>query len=110
MKISVCRLEKATILDLPATINISHSSELKKVLLQAIREEGASRVVVNLANVVHIDDLMAASLVQGLKESQSKGVRFVLSGMSNYARESLQVMRLLSLFTVCDDEGQAITV
>lgn len=108
MKISLRRVETATILDVTGNIDMSNSPEVRKALLREIREKGVTRVVLNLTAVAYIDSSGVASLIEGLKASRDSGSRFILFGLSDSAREVLKISRLLKLFEVYDDETQAI--
>ena len=108
MKISSRRVEKATILDVSGTIDMSNSPEMRKALLHEIRTKDVTRVVLNLTAVTYIDSSGVASLIEGLKASRESGSRFVLLGLSDSAREVLKISRLLKLFEIYDDEAQAI--
>ncbi len=108
MKISTRRLDTTTILDVTGNIDMSNSPEVRKTLLQDLREKGVSRVVLNLSAVAYIDSSGVASLVEGLKASKESGTRFILFGLSDSAREVLKISRLLKLFEVYDNETQAI--
>ena len=110
MNISVRRIDKATILDVSGSIDVSNSLELRKVLLREIREQSESRVVLNLTEVKYIDTSTVASLVEALKASREKGTRFILFGLSEFVRESLKITRVLNLFDVCDDEERALNI
>jgi anti-anti-sigma regulatory factor len=46
--------------------------------------------------------------VEGLKAARDLGLRFVLFGLSDSAREMLKISRLLKLFEIYDTEQQAI--
>jgi anti-sigma B factor antagonist len=108
VNISARHIEKATILDVSGNIDMSNSPEVRKALLREIREKGVTRVVMNLSAVAYIDSSGVASLVEGLKASRDLGLRFVLYGLNDAAREVLKISRLLKLFEVYDDEAQAI--
>jgi len=108
VKISVRRVDKATILDLTGDIDMSNSPELRKALLHEIRDSRAPRVVLNLSGVKYIDSSGVASLVEGLKASRDMGSSLVLFGLSNSAREVLQLSRLLKIFEIRDNEEQAL--
>lgn len=108
MKISARRIKTATILDVSGNIDMSNSPEVRKALLHEIREQGVTRVVINLSAVDYIDSSGVASLVEGLKASRDLGSRLVLFGLNDSARELLKISRLLKLFEVYDDETQAM--
>jgi anti-sigma B factor antagonist len=101
-------MNSTTILDVSGNIDMSNSPEVRKALLQSIREKGVARVILNLSAVNYIDSSGVASLVEALKASRDAGVRFALFGLSDSPREVLKISRLLKLFNVYDDEAQAI--
>ena len=108
MKISARRVEQATILDVTGNIDMSNSPEVRKALLQEIRAKRSTRVILNLTSVEYIDSSGVASLIEGLKASRESGLRFVLFGLNESAREVLKISRLLKLFEIYDTEAQAI--
>ena len=110
MKISVRRVDKAAILNVSGSVDMSNSLEVRKVLLREILDKSIDRVVLNLVEVGYIDTATVASLVEGLKASREKGSRLVLFGLSESVRESLKITRVLNLFDVCDDEEQAMNL
>ena len=108
MQISARREDKTTIFDVIGDIDLANSPEIRKALLREIRETRTPKVVMNLTKVRYIDSSGVASLVEGLKASRESGLRFVLFGLNDSAREVLKISRLLKLFEVYDDENQAI--
>jgi anti-sigma B factor antagonist len=108
VKIAARRVDQATIFDISGDIDMSTSPELRKVLLQEIRDARAPRVVLNLSEVKYMDSSGVASLVEGLKASRDRSSRFVLFGLNNSAREVLQLSRLLKVFEICENEEQAL--
>ena len=108
MKISSRQVDQATILDVSGNIDMLNSPEVRKTLLRVIREKSATRVVLNLTAVAYIDSSGVASLVEGLKASRDQGLRLVLFGLNDSAREVLKISRLLRLFEIYENEQQAI--
>jgi anti-sigma B factor antagonist len=106
--ISSRQVDQVTILDVSGNIDMSNSPEVRKTLLRVIREKSAARVVLNLTGVAYIDSSGVASLVEGLKASRDLGLRLILFGLSDSAREVLKISRLLKLFEVYENEQQAI--
>jgi anti-sigma B factor antagonist len=108
VQISTRQSGKATIVDVSGDIDLYNSPEVRKVLLAALREERAPRVIVNLREVRYIDSSGVASLVEGLKVSRELGSRLVLLGLSQAVRDVLELSRLNKVFEVCDTEEQAL--
>ena len=108
MQISIRRVDSATIVDVSGDIDLASSPELRKALLQEVRDNRKPRVVMNLSAVRYIDSSGVASLVEGLKASRDIGSRFILVGLSGPAREVLQLSRLVKVFEIYDTEEEAL--
>jgi len=108
VQISTRQSGNATIVDVQGDIDLYNSPEVRKALLEALREKGAQRVVVNLKAVRYIDSSGVASLVEGLKVSRELGSRFILFGLSPAAREVLELSRLIRVFEVFENENEAL--
>lgn len=106
METSLRQSGQATIVDVVGDIDLQNSPRLRKLLLETLRL--SPRVIVNLGQVRYIDSSGIASLVEGLKESQSLKNRFILFGLSKPAREVLRLTRLISVFEVYETEEQAL--
>jgi anti-sigma B factor antagonist len=108
VQISTRQAGTATVVDIVGDIDLYNSPEVRKVLLEAIKEKKSPRVIINLKDVRYIDSSGVASLVEGLKVSRSMNSRFMLYGLSAAAREVLELSRLIKVFEVFDNEEQAL--
>ena len=108
MQISTRQSGTSTIVDVVGDIDLYNSPEIRKILLETIRDKRSPRVVINLKEVRYIDSSGVASLVEGLKVARNVNCRFVLFGLSPAAREVLELSRLIKVFEVYDSEEQAL--
>jgi anti-sigma B factor antagonist len=108
VQISFRRMEQITIFDLVGNIDLATSPELRKALLHELRETRTPRVILNLLQVKYIDSSGIASLVEGLKASRDVGSRFILYGLSQSAREVMQLSKLNKIFEIYELEEQAL--
>jgi len=108
MQISTRQLGDVTVVDVTGDITLYHSPDLRKTLLDLIKTQKVTYVVVNLTNVKYIDSAGVASLIEGLKASRDMKSRFSLFGLSRVAREVLELTRLLKVFEVYENETQAL--
>src|SRR5271155_603744 len=104
MDISTRQSGTATIVDVTGDITLYNSPEVRKVLLNLLKEKKSPRVVVNLERVKYIDSAGVASLVEGLKISRDLKSGFALFGLSRTTREVLELTRLIKVFEVHDNE------
>jgi anti-sigma B factor antagonist len=108
MAISIRQSNSTTIVDVVGDITLHNTPEVRKVLLDLLREKRASRVVMNLSAVKYIDSAGVASLVEGLKVSRELKSGFALFGLSRTAREVLELTRLIKVFDVYNTEEEAL--
>jgi anti-sigma B factor antagonist len=109
MNISTRQVENASIVDVTGDITLYNTPEVRKILLDLLKEKRVKRVIVNLQNVKYIDSAGVASLVEGLKISRDMNSGFALFGLSRTTREVLELTRLLRVFEVHDTEEQALS-
>jgi anti-sigma B factor antagonist len=108
MNISTRQVANASIVDVTGDITLYNTPEVRKILLELLKDKQAKRVIVNLQNVKYIDSAGVASLVEGLKISRDMKSGFALYGLSRTTREVLELTRLLKVFEVHDTEEQAL--
>lgn len=107
MKTATREQTGATIVDVFGDIDMGTSVDLRKTLLDSLKN--TPRLVVNLREVRYIDSSGIASLVEVLKEARIKEKRLVLFGLSTAVREVLQLTRLTKIFEIRETEEQALT-
>jgi anti-sigma B factor antagonist len=108
MEISTRQSGVATIVDVTGDITLYNSPEIRKVLLELLKEKKTPRVIVNMLKVKYIDSAGVASLVEGLKISRDLKSTFALYGLSRTAREVLELTRLIKVFEVYNNEEEAL--
>jgi anti-sigma B factor antagonist len=108
MEIATRQSGVATIVDVTGDITLYNSPQVRKILIELLREKRVPRVVVNLLKVKYIDSAGVASLVEGLKISRELKNGFALYGLSPIAREVFELTRLIKVFEVYDNEEDAV--
>src|SRR5271163_2315181 len=108
MDIATRQSGTATIVDIVGDITLYNSPQVRKVLLDLLKDKKSPRVIVNLEKVRYIDSAGVASLVEGLKISRDLKSTFAIFGLSRTAREVLELTRLIKVFEVYDNEAEAL--
>jgi anti-sigma B factor antagonist len=108
MDISTRQAGNATVVDVVGDITLYNSPQMRKVLIDLLKEKRVARVIVNLKSVRYIDSAGVASLVEGLKISRDMKSGFALYGLSRTTREVLELTRLIKVFEVHDNEEDAL--
>jgi anti-sigma B factor antagonist len=108
LKISARQVGDAVILDLTGDITLFNSPEIRKALIDQLREQRVPHLIVNMLDVPYVDSSGVASLVEGLKISRDLKSRFALYGLSRSARTVLELTHLLRIFEVHQTEQEAL--
>jgi anti-sigma B factor antagonist len=108
MDISTRQADSAMVVDVVGDITLYNSPQVRKILLDLLKEARAPRVVVNLQKVRYIDSAGVASLVEALKVSRDLKSGFALYGLTPMTREVLELTRLIRVFEVYETEDEAL--
>jgi len=108
MHIATRQQGTSTVVDVQGDIDLYNSPEVRKIILEELKEKKVPRLIVNLSGVRYIDSSGVASLVEGLKISRTMSSRFMLYGLSPAAREVLELSRLIRVFEVFGTEQEAL--
>jgi anti-sigma B factor antagonist len=108
VNISTRQSGTAVVVDINGDVTLYNSPEIRKTLLDALNKKGTHRVIVNMSGVNYIDSAGVASLVEGLKLARSLQNGFALYGLSKHPREVLELTRLIKVFEIYDNEGEAV--
>jgi len=108
MHIATRQQGTSTVVDVQGDIDLYNSPEVRKIILEELKEKKVARLIVNLSGVRYIDSSGVASLVEGLKISRTMSSRFMLYGLSPAAREVLELSRLIRVFEVFATEQEAL--
>jgi anti-sigma B factor antagonist len=108
MELSTRDSGTVTIVDVVGDITLYNSPDMRKMLIDLLKTQRKSRVIVNMLNVKYIDSAGVASLVEGLKIARDLKSTFALFGLSRTAREVLELTRLIKVFEVYNNEQEAL--
>jgi anti-sigma B factor antagonist len=108
MEISVRQFGVATIVDVDGDITLRTTPDLRKALLNQLREKTTVRLIVNMNRVRYIDSAGIASLVEALRVSRDLTKGFALFGLSKVAQQVLELTRLTKVFEIHANEQEAL--
>src|SRR5258705_6081811 len=108
LKISAGQVGGITVLDLTGNIALFNSPEIRKALIDQLKDRRAPQLILNMLAVPYVDSSGVASLVEGLKISRDLKSRFALCGLSRSARTVLELTHLLRIFEVHLTEQEAL--
>ena len=108
MDIALRQSGLATIVDVNGDITLRTAPDLRRALLGAVRDKGTQRLIVNMDNVRYIDSAGVASLIEALRASRDSKKGFALFGLSQIARQVLELTRLTKVFEIHQSEEEAL--
>lgn len=94
------------ILDVEGQITFESTPALRQQIFGALKERAA--VLVNLTSVAYMDSSGIATLVEGLKEAQSRKAGFALFGLTKHTRSVMELVRLDKVFRIFESEDEAL--
>ncbi len=110
--IQVTRQEDITIITLGAEyekLEEGHLQEVRSEVLSAIENAEPPRVVIDLSNVTFFGSAFIEILFRAWNRlEKADGGKFVISGLTPYCREVLQVTNLDQLWDIQDTRADAI--
>ncbi len=94
------------VLRLAGNVDLEHSPEIRKTLLDAVAER--VNVFVDLSEVTYIDSSGIACLVEALQTARDHGANLGLISVSRQAMRVLELARLDMVFSIHDDLASAL--
>ena len=102
------RTGNVTILDLKGRLRIGGNTLALHKSIRCLMVEKKLLILLNLADVTHIDSCGLGELVASQVSVQNKGGQIKLVGVTEKLRELFTTTRLLSVFDVYENEAEAI--
>ena len=97
-----------TILDLQGKIRLGEGSAELHEALRGLAERGETKILLNLADVSHIDSSGLGELVSGYTTIHKAGGELKLFHVSGRIHELMTMTKLLTVFDVYDNESEAV--
>jgi anti-sigma B factor antagonist len=102
------RIADVTILDLKGRLRVGGNAVALHRSIRTLILEKKNRILLNLADVTHIDSCGLGELVASQISVENKGGEIKLLGLTDTLRELLTATRLLAVFDVYETEADAV--
>ena len=96
------------ILDLSGKVQIGESSTDLRTALRRLVEEGERKILLNLAEVTHIDSCGLGEFVAGYTSLRRLGGELKLLNLTDRVSELMMITKLATVFDVFEDENEAV--
>ena len=97
-----------TILDLKGRIRISGGTLMLHKAIRCLLDEGKTKILLNLANVTHIDSMGLGELISSHITLANNGAELKLPNLTDRVREVMRITKLLTVFDIYDNESDAL--
>ena len=108
LEIAERHYQTVTILDLVGKIRIGVGNIKLRAALRQMLGEGKHQILLNLADVSHIDSSGLGELVAGYVAVKDIGGKLKLLNLNQRVRELMVMTKLLTVFEVYEDESEAV--
>ena len=98
----------AVIVAVRGEIDLQNSPELRTELLDIMAKHSPQRVVINLEQVPYMDSSAIAVLVELLQKVRKTGGKIYLTNLQPRVKGLLEIARLGSIFSIVNDEAEAL--
>jgi anti-sigma B factor antagonist len=98
-----------TVLDLKGRIRISGGTLALHRSIRCLVDEGKTKILLNLAEVTHIDSMGLGELISSRITLSNKGGELKLVHLTERLRDLMTITKLLTVFDVYDNEPEALT-
>ena len=97
-----------TILDMSGKVTIGDGSVALRTVIRRLLQEGKKKVLLNLAGVGYIDSSGIGELVSSYTTTNNAGGQLKLLNLTQKLQDLLAITKLLTVFDVYNDEGEAL--
>lgn len=96
------------VIDVSGRITIDDGADLFRDRVRGLLREGHARLVLNFRNAPYIDSTALGEIVRSYTSATRKNGTVKLLNVTPRIHELLVVTKLLSVFDLFDDEGEAV--
>jgi anti-sigma B factor antagonist len=108
MRTSTRQIGEITILDIRGAITLGEGNLMLREIMIGLLAKGNKHILLNLAEVVHVDSAGIGELVRSHTSVRKQGGHIKLVNPNKKVRDLLRMTMLSAVFDVQDDETAAI--
>ena len=101
-------VEGIAIVDISGQLRLGEGTGKLREVVQQLVNEGYTKILVNLAGVIHIDSSGIGELMMNYTTLRNRGGELKLMHLNKNVRNLLQITRLFTVFDVHEDQASAI--
>jgi len=108
MTLNERRIGDVTVLDLKGRLVLEDGDAVLRTRVNELVEQGRTKVVLNLKDVIYIDSCGVGVLIAKLVSMRNKGGDLRLLNLTERSHRLLEISQLLNVFAIYKDEPEAV--
>ncbi len=101
-------VDKGVILDVAGPVRLGETEQALREKVQELVGTGNRNIAVNLSGVTMLDSSGIGAMVRSFTSVTRGGGKFVIFSPTKMIRQTLKMVRLDTILTICDDEAAAL--
>lgn len=107
MELDVNVLEgEVAIVTMPKMINFKNAKSISEDLFEVLYKY--QKIIVNFKDLILLDSSGVGTFIDLVKNAKQKNVKFVFCSLQNQVMQLIKLSKLISLFTIYENEAEAI--
>ena len=102
------QIDGVSVLDAVGRITLGEESNQVRIKIKEMLGKGKSRIVLDLAEVSHIDSAGLGTLVSGYTSAQNQGATLKLANLTTRFNELLNITKLVTIFDTYESVDDAV--
>jgi len=108
MHVEIRKADEVVILDLKGKLTAGLGDQILRETIDELLAENWRKILLNLSEVSFMDSAGVGELVAGLRTAKRFGASLKLLNANDRVQSTLYVARLLPIFEIYRDEGEAL--
>lgn len=108
LKFDIRHVDNVAIIDLSGRITMGEAAGMLRDTIKELISEDHKNILLNLEDVSYVDSSGLGELVGAFATVGNRGGKLKLLHLQKRIKELMQVTKLLTIFDVYEDEGQAV--
>ena len=109
MHVEIRKAEDIVIVDLKGKLTAGLGDQILRETIDELLGENWRKILLNLSDVSFMDSAGVGELVAGLRTAKRLGAALKLVNTNEKVQSTLYIARLLPIFEVFQDEGEALS-
>lgn len=109
MQLKTRKIGEVNVVDINGKITLGEGNIILRDTIRNLLSRGEKKILLNLGDVTYIDSSGIGELVSSFTTTTNQGGQLKLLNLTKKVQDLLQITKLLTVFEVFTNEGQAVS-